>query len=203
MGIAANRLSAVAVVGQYFGLVADSNLPHLDPGTEGTRQILDQFSKVDSFFGQVKKDNSLAAKKKLNVDQIHLEPPGCNQFLAGRKALLLSTGEAGLEFQVRGSRQAEDLALDRILQVGRGPLAPRAENLTELGSSVAPDHDFLSAKMVVVGQSRASTEESHSAIADDVSHFFLSDSARQPRPAAGTLSGVNYRATSDGRLAGL
>jgi hypothetical protein len=62
MGVAANRFAAIAIVGQKLGLVANSNLPHLNSGLKLGSQKPDQFSKVDAVLSQVINNNPLEAK---------------------------------------------------------------------------------------------------------------------------------------------
>ena len=83
VGVAADRLAAVAVVGQQLGLVADADLPHLDPGLERAGQVLDQLAEVDPLLGQVVEDHPLAAEDDLDVDQVHLEPSLGDELAAG------------------------------------------------------------------------------------------------------------------------
>ena len=74
MRIAADGLAAVAVVGQELRLVADADLPHLDPRLKIARQGFDEVAKVDAVLGEVEKDDPFAAEDVLDVDQFHLQP---------------------------------------------------------------------------------------------------------------------------------
>ena len=71
--VAADRLAAVAVVGQELGLVADADLPHLDARLVLAGQVLDQLAEIDPLFRQEVENDPLAAEQVLDVDQLHLE----------------------------------------------------------------------------------------------------------------------------------
>ena len=73
MRVAADRLAAVAVVGQQLGLVADADLPHFDPRLKLAGQLPHQLAKIDPVLGQVVDHDPLAAEQVLDVDQLHVE----------------------------------------------------------------------------------------------------------------------------------
>ena len=73
--VAADRLAAVAVVGQQLGLVAHADLPHLDARLILAGQVLDQLAEIDALLGQEIKDDALAAEQVLDIDQFHLQTP--------------------------------------------------------------------------------------------------------------------------------
>ena len=65
--VAADRTAAIAVVGQQLGLVADADLPHLDPRLELAGQRPDQLAEIDPALGQIgqAEDFKLAAFNRL------------------------------------------------------------------------------------------------------------------------------------------
>ena len=73
MIVAANWFSAVSVISQQLGFVANPYLFHLDSRLKLAGQQLYQFTKIDSFVGQVKDNHPLAAEKLLNVNELHVQ----------------------------------------------------------------------------------------------------------------------------------
>ena len=106
--VAADRLAAVAVIGQQFGFVSNADLTHFDPQFEVPGQNADEIAEVDPLFREVIDNQSVAAEEPFDVDQLHLQ------------------------FALGDLSQAEK-TLTRILDAGAGPA-----NLTGLEGLIEP-----------------------------------------------------------------
>src|SRR5262249_16681056 len=120
VGVAANGLTAIAIVGQELGFIAHPNLAELNAGLIFASKILDQVAEIHSLFRQEVKNNTLAAEEVFDVDQFHLELALRNEILASKELLpfvLMKLVEAD---KVRGGQRAEDLATGRFAQEFHG-----------------------------------------------------------------------------------
>ena len=59
MGVATNRLAAVAIVSQQLRFVTYADLTHFDSGLEFGGEEFHQFSEIDTSIGQIINDDSL------------------------------------------------------------------------------------------------------------------------------------------------
>ena len=106
MGGTANRLTAIAVVGQQFRFIPHANLPHFDACLKLFGQISDQLAKINTSFGQKVDDDSFAAENSLDIDQLHLQ---------------LQRVDASLT----------DCQVSRVVPGQMPPLMPRSSSLTK------------------------------------------------------------------------
>ena len=129
-------LAAIAVVGQQFRLVADADLPHLDPRLELAGQGPDQLAEIDPCVGQVVDHYPFAAEKMFHVDQLHLQaelsdlPP---TYVELGPALLLEAPQLAAVF---GGHFAKDLAGAGAFQVAQNLGRGLAKNLAGLQAAV-------------------------------------------------------------------
>ena len=114
--VAADRLAAVAVVGQQLGLVADADLPHLDARLVLAGQVLDQLAEIDALLGQEIEDDPLAAEQVLDVHQLHLQCAAARQPLAGFQLLLFLLAEPRPLLAVLVGQRADDPARGRLFR---------------------------------------------------------------------------------------
>src|SRR5260370_28490056 len=73
-GRAAERTAAGAVAAEHLRLVADADLPHLDPHVELRGQIADELPEVHARFRRVIEDEARAVEDVLHLRQLHREP---------------------------------------------------------------------------------------------------------------------------------
>ena len=116
--VAADRLAAVAVVGQQLGLVADADLPHFDPRLKLVGERLHEVAKVDAALGQVVDDDPLAAVQVLDVDQLHVEIELLDLALADFVLAPLLLEHLAQLALIVARHLAQDLALLGIDQLG-------------------------------------------------------------------------------------
>src|SRR6185503_13280857 len=70
-GRAAEGAAARAVAAEHLGLVAHTDLPHLDPHAEVRREIAHQLAEVDARVGGVIEDEPRAVEQVLDPGQLH------------------------------------------------------------------------------------------------------------------------------------
>ncbi len=127
--VAADRLAAVAVVGQQLGLVADADLPHLDARLVLAGQVLDQLAEIDALLGQEVEDDPLAAEQVLDVHQFHLQMALADEALAGRQFVGLDGVQSIQCGLVLVGQPAQDAAVRRLGQQLHGPRVGLAQHL--------------------------------------------------------------------------
>ena len=168
MRVATNGLAAIAVIGKKLGLVADTDLAHLDSSLERAGQVLDQLSKVDALLREVIKDGPFATMNQFDVDQIHLEPPLGDQFLTGRKGGRTIFADPRLQLAIFGGRRAKNLTSRGAAHILGRSLRDRAEHFAELGSPITPDHNLIAARVRDARQVAKLAQRPHSAKSNDV-----------------------------------
>ena len=70
---AAERPSARADSSKNLGLIADADLMQFDPRAENSRQLTDQFPKIDSAFRTEMESQTAAIESVFRFDQLHLQ----------------------------------------------------------------------------------------------------------------------------------
>ena len=144
VGIAAHRLAAVAIIGLELGLVADADLPQLNPRLQLAGQVFDQFPEIDPLFGQEVEDCPLAAEEPFDVHQLHLQSALGDQSGAGLEIGTLQFAESFNALAVLIRHNAKDLPVSRFDQLRDGLRDGRAQNLTDLVPTVGVD-DYVAA----------------------------------------------------------
>ena len=141
MGVAADRLAAVAVIGQQFRLVANADLPHFDPGLQRPLQRLDECPEIDSVFGKVVDHDAFAAEQPLDIDQLHGERQFGDLPFADAEVLFAGQFEPfGLRVVLR-EHFPKDLAAGGIGELGDGVIGRFAQDISELQSARSAGHD--------------------------------------------------------------
>ena len=74
MRVAADRLTAVAVVGQQLGLVAHSDLAHFDPDAERFGHFFNQFPEIYAPFGGIIKCSLGFIALVFHISYLHVKP---------------------------------------------------------------------------------------------------------------------------------
>jgi hypothetical protein len=167
MGVAADRLAAVAIVGKQLGFVTDADLSHLDPGLQGSGQVFNKLSKVDPLFRHIIEDHPLAAEDGLDIDQIHLQAALGGKLSASRQALPNTVAQPAFHRDILGRRNPENLAPERILQELGRSIRRRTENLADLGSTITPENNSLAPGMGLPFHAIIFANMTHLAVADD------------------------------------
>jgi hypothetical protein len=145
--IATNGFAAVAIIGKKLGLVAYSDLAHLDPRLEDAGQVLHQLAKIDALLREIIEDNSFTAVNQLDVNQIHLKPASSDQFLTrnkGRRAIGINPG---FVLAIIGRRSAQNLATRGVAHVPGRAFRYRAEDFADLGAPISSDHNVVTASV--------------------------------------------------------
>ncbi len=92
MSVTADWFSAIPVISEQLGFVANADLLHFNPRLELIGQSLHQLAKIDTILRDVVDNNPFAAKQMLEIDQIHRQI----QFLDDSTACLkLASRHAG------------------------------------------------------------------------------------------------------------
>ena len=168
MRVAADRLAAIAVVGQQLRLVADADLPHFDAGLEFAGQVLDQLAEIDALLGQEIEDEPFAAEEVLDVDEFHLQLAFVDEIVAA----IIGRFFAGLAFEelhaILVGHRADDLALGRLLDELDGARRRLAQDLADFQAALGLDDDVLAAAILALGAGFEVAEEAHDAVTDDV-----------------------------------
>src|SRR5581483_73801 len=73
-GRAAQRPAARAVAAEHLRLVANTDLPHLDPGAELAGKLPDELAKIDAAICGEIKDQLRSVEGLLDTGQLHAEP---------------------------------------------------------------------------------------------------------------------------------
>ena len=73
MGVATDRLAAIAEVGEQFSLIAYPDLAKFDACVALAGQVFNEFAEVYSLLGQEEEDDPLAAEEMFDVYQFHLK----------------------------------------------------------------------------------------------------------------------------------
>ncbi len=168
MRIAADRLAAIAVIGEQLGLVADADLAHFDTGTIFASQVLDQFAKIDAFLGQKIEDDAFTAEEVLDVHQLHLQVALLDE--------LAATGELGdlllvdLEGQlvVRDRHGADDLSTGRLAEQCHRPRRRLAQHVAGFLTAVRQQNYGVVALAVGFRARLELAEEAHHTVANNV-----------------------------------
>src|SRR5437660_20814 len=71
---AAERPAAGPVAAQHLRLVADADLPHLDPRAEVRREVAHQLTEIDSSLGRVIEDEARPVEELRHAGELHAMP---------------------------------------------------------------------------------------------------------------------------------
>jgi hypothetical protein len=167
--IAANRFATITVIGQQLRFVADANLSHLNPSLKLFGQLSDQFAKIDTLFGQIINDNTLATQDMFQVDQLHFKAEFFDHGLAfGKLRTCLSFHVRQLIFIV-GGHAADDFTLFRVSQPVDSVIGGLAQDFTRLKSPLgAGDDAFSAGEGLILAANRENSQCSHQSVTNDV-----------------------------------
>ena len=166
--VAADRLAAVAVIGQQLGFVADANLPHFDARLKFAGELLHQLAKVDAVLGQVVDDNSLAAKHMLDIDQLHRQFEFGHVAAARFELVLLAEFHAAHFAVILGAHHPQDLALRRIVEFREGVVGGLTQNFAHLQAAIRTGHHLLAAAEAIARTGRQHAQRSHDSVTYNV-----------------------------------
>src|SRR5690242_16080054 len=131
MGVAADGLAAVAVVGEELGFVADANLAHFDAGLKLASEVLDEIAEVDSFLGE-EEDDAFAAEELLDINELHGKLALLDESPASVQLAILVFVDFLQRVEVRRRRGAEDAAAGGLGEQLHGAGRGLAKDFTQL-----------------------------------------------------------------------
>src|SRR5207342_3462536 len=111
-GRAAERTPAWTAAVETLGLVADADLPQLDPAVEARRQVLHQLAEVDAVLGREVERDAVTAEADLDLGQVHLQLAQLDPIAAVLECLALALAVVVLLVEILLGGLADDLARD-------------------------------------------------------------------------------------------
>ena len=142
MRVAADRLTAIAVIRQQFRLIANPDLSHLDPGVELLGESFHEFPEIDAILGQIVEDQTLFSEQVFGIDELHLELVFPDERFAAQKLIPFLAVEIRFDDMIVGGRLAKDrAALLLLTEIGAGLLGRRSEDFPPFDAPFTPDDD--------------------------------------------------------------
>ena len=166
--IAANGLAAVAVIRQQLRLIADADLPQLDPPLKFPGQVFDQLAEVHALFRQEVKDNPLAAEQVLDVHQLHLKLAVFDETAAGLHFLPFGFLEAIQLLTIIRGDEAKNLPVRRLRKQLDDLRLGLREHLSDFLAALAANDDCRPPAVRSLAGRLEFAEKAHHPVANDI-----------------------------------
>jgi hypothetical protein len=167
-GAAANRLAAIAVVGQQLGFVADADLPHFNARLKLGGEGFDQIAKINALFTDVIDDQPFTAKDALDIDELHRQFEAFDVLDADVEAgdlALLNVRQLVLVF---GRHLAHDLPAGSTGEQLGLLVGGFGENFGRFQAAGRASDDARAAQVAILAARREEADGASGAVAEDV-----------------------------------
>ena len=132
---ATELLAALGIAAHQAGLVAHTDLAHVDANVQRRGQILDELAKIDALLGRKVEHGLLAAKQVLDADRLHLEVELLDQATEIDHGLVTLDGQIIGKLQVDVARHAQH-GLERLADLVLRHLEGVRRDQADLGSAL-------------------------------------------------------------------
>ena len=139
---AAELLAALGIAAHQAGLVAHTDLAHVDANMQRRGQILDELAKIDALLGRKVEHGLLAAKQVLDADRLHLEVELLDQAAEVDHGLVTLDGQVIGKLQVDVTRHAQH-GLERLADLVLRHLEGIGRDQADLGSALGGANSII------------------------------------------------------------